>query len=298
MLKENLTSGQSDENLGGQGGSADFSQPAAAGAGIPQGSIVQSPTAEESAYPSNFPSFSAPTVTGTAENRSLGMQVGQTTVTLGLHQPIYRNLDNQPAKILKVLNMAAAILLIMAALYRFIGGAGAHIKCNQGKFNEDFCGGKDCKVEENPQTTEAVGAIDCKLFMDRYISVPADGFTDFIITLYVLFLAVVNLTEEVKSHLVDWFMKPMGFMGNLSGRGLYYLFVSSLVMTKSHSFLTGVGGTVMAIGFLYLLIYVVVKYTAFGDRLGVHAYQEQDENPAVPKEQPAPAGGGPTHSVV
>eukprot|EP00961_Rhodomonas_salina_P249919 3378044-Rhodomonas_salina.1 len=43
MLKENLTSGQSDENLGGQGGSADFSQPAAAGAGIPQGSSEFSP---------------------------------------------------------------------------------------------------------------------------------------------------------------------------------------------------------------------------------------------------------------
>jgi len=106
--------------------------------------------------------------------------------------------------------------------------------------------------------------------------------------MYVLFLAGVNLTEEIKSDLVEWFMRPMGFMGNLSGRGLYYLFVSALVMSNSHSFLTGCGGTVMAIGFLYLVVYGVVKFTSYGDRLGVHAYENQTEDPALPREQPAP----------
>jgi len=227
------------------------------------------------------------------------MQVGKQSLTLGLHQPIYRNLDNQPAKILKFLNMIAAVLLLIGGLFRLaysFEGAVVVPTCNQRSFNKDFCDGeKDCQVEDEEKGVE----LDCKAMM-KYMSVPNDGFMDTIVSVYIIFFAVVNLVEEIKSEKVEWFMKPLGFMGNLSGRGLYYLFVSSLVLSNSHTPLAVFGGIVMGIAFIYLIVYAVCRFTTYGDRLGVHGYQQQADAPASASASatPAPGHNPPVSSVV
>jgi hypothetical protein len=41
--------------------------------------------------------------------RTLGINVGSKSIFLGLHQPLYRDIDTPPAKILKLLNVCAAL---------------------------------------------------------------------------------------------------------------------------------------------------------------------------------------------
>ena len=70
-------------------------------------------------------------------------------------------------------------------------------------------------------------------------------------------------------HLVKKFMNHLHFLATLWGRGLFYLFMSSVVMTHAHSILMTCGALVMTLAFLYIFLHFLSEYTLYGDALGI-----------------------------
>ena len=68
----------------------------------------------------------------------------------------------------------------------------------------------------------------------------------------------INAVEELDYKRVAHFIDPyLSFMSNLMCRGLYLLFIASVIMTSSHSFLLFSGAITMTVAFLYMLLWML-----------------------------------------
>jgi len=245
---------------------------------------------DDDAYGGKGPAFPSQSAFPTMEvhhsgdaARSLGITFAGRKWLLTLHQPIYRDMDNQPAQFIKLANVIVAILIVIGAFYRFIASFSGSIAvpyCDVQKFAEEFCvAGTDpstCSIPIDPNGT-AKGtevSLNCE-WVKQHTSLPSDGFELFIQACFVIYFGFVNLMEEINDRAVQGLMGQLTFMSTLHGRGLYLLFVSALLMSHSHSMLMVVSALVMTVAFGYLVLAVLCKYTGHGERLGVHAYQVQ-----------------------
>jgi hypothetical protein len=77
----------------------------------------------------------------------------------------------------------------------------------------------------------------------------------------------INAVEELDYKRVAHFLDPyLSFLSNLMCRGLYLLFIASLIMTSSHSFLLFSGALTMTVAFLYMLLWMLRLYVCVSVR--------------------------------
>eukprot|EP00960_Hanusia_phi_P077996 768766-Hanusia_phi.AAC.6 len=195
------------------------------------------------AYPSKVTSFA---YGGSAEasNRTFAVTVSGRTFLFGLHQPVYRDMEDKTAQIFKFLNMICALLMIACGIYRFFASF-------SGRMVVESCDAPKLAALQNT-CNNSITDITCGLVKD-VIKIPADGFQIFIVSCFIIFFGVVIFIDEVRSDLVSWILQYVDAVNNILGRGLYLLLLSSIVMTSSHTFLL---------------------YTSLGERVGIHHYNQ------------------------
>eukprot|EP00802_Teleaulax_amphioxeia_P021793 Tamp_22177.p1 GENE.Tamp_22177~~Tamp_22177.p1 ORF type:complete len:199 (+),score=44.08 Tamp_22177:428-1024(+) len=184
-------------------------------------------------------------------------------------------MHDKPAIFFKSMNLVVALLLCASALYRLIASFGGHIV-------EVRC--KD-KVITGLMLSNSTGAVDVECSkMLPFVTVSPDGFELFVQSCFVFVFTGINAVEELDYKRVANILDPyVSFMSNLMCRGLYLLFIASITMTASHSFLLFSGAVAMTVAFLYMLLWMLSHYTSHGQKLGVQSYDTQ-----VPDDFEAP----------
>jgi len=160
-----------------------------------------------------------------SSNRMVSFTLGGKTIQLSVHQPIYRNMQDKPAIFFKIMNGVVGVLLLASCLYRFFASFSGHIV-------EVRC--KDAVITLALNDTEVHG-VDCALLLP-YVSASPDGFELWVQSCFLIAFTSINVLEEFDYKRVAAILDPyLSFMSNLMFRGLYLLFISSLIMTASHS---------------------------------------------------------------
>mmetsp|Transcript_55554 Transcript_55554/g.81659 ORF Transcript_55554/g.81659 Transcript_55554/m.81659 type:complete len:269 (-) Transcript_55554:232-1038(-) len=208
---------------------------------------------------------------GDSSSRTVPLTLAGKTIVLSLHQPIYRNMQDKPAIFFKMMNVVVSLLLCVSGLYRLVAGFWGHIvdvRCKSETF-------------ELPVLTNST--IACKDILP-FVTVSPDGFELFVQSCFVTAFTVINVLEEFDYKRVASIMEPyLSFMSNLLFRGLYLLFLASLIMTASHSFLLFTGALTMTTAFLYMILWGLSHHTSHGSKLGVQNYDTR-----VPDDFEAP----------
>ena len=155
----------------------------------------------------------------------VSVTLGGKTIHLSVHQPIYRNMQDKPAIFFKIMNGVVGVLLLASCLYRFFASFSGHIV-------EVRC--KDAVITLAVNGTQ-LKDIDCTLLLP-YVSASPDGFELWVQSCFLIAFTSINVLEEFDYKRVAAILDPyLSFMSNLMFRGLYLLFISSLIMTASHS---------------------------------------------------------------
>lgn len=213
------------------------------------------------------------------DNRTATLSLGGKTLTLSLHQPIYRNMQDKPAIFFKIMNMIVAVLLCISAIYRFFASFSGHIvivRCKNDIINDLVDASGEGQIE-----------VECKDVL-KHVEASPDGFELFVQSCFIIVFTSINVLEEFDYRRVAGVIDTyVNFMSSLIFRGLYLLFIASLVMTASHSFLLFSGALAMTVAFLYILLWGLSHFTSHGSRLGVQSY-----NPQPPDDFEAPLPGG------
>eukprot|EP00283_Hemiselmis_rufescens_P008591 CAMPEP_0173419972 /NCGR_PEP_ID=MMETSP1357-20121228/1626_1 /TAXON_ID=77926 /ORGANISM="Hemiselmis rufescens, Strain PCC563" /LENGTH=298 /DNA_ID=CAMNT_0014382707 /DNA_START=33 /DNA_END=925 /DNA_ORIENTATION=- len=258
-----------------QGGAGDFG----GGGGGSGGNGAVDLDTEDAYGNTGFPP--AGTVQPDSGARAVHLNFGKRSVFLGLHQPLYEHMDTRPAKILKMCNVIASILIIIGGCYRLFASFSGPVvqpECSRDRFRDKFCPGKNadqCFLMHNKTDREGdFEHIDCTWIL-TYANSPGDGFPNFVVAVFLVFYGIVAFCEEVYENTVKSMMTHLHFLATLWGRGLFYLFTSSIVMTHAHTILMLCSSLVMALAFVYILLYVIVEYTHHGSRLGI---RRQDQS--------------------
>ena len=117
--------------------------------------------------------------------------------------------------------------------------------------------------------------------------VSPDGFELFVQSCFILVFTGINVLEEGDYKRVADILDPyLTFLSNHLFRGLYLLFIASLIMTASHSFLLFSGAIAMTIGFLYMILWGLRHFTSHGETLGDGS--AHDAQVPVPNDFEAP----------
>merc|ERR1712216_69424 len=208
---------------------------------------------------------------GHGSARTATLSLGGKTVPLSLNQPIYRNMQDKPAIFFKIMNCIVAIFLCAAAIYRFFASFGGHIV--EIRCKEDTITGL-----KNSSGTEVNDSFDCADLLP-FVEPSPDGFELFVQSCFVILFTSVNVLEEIDYNRVANIVNTYAsFMSSLAFRGLYLLFIASLVMTASHTFLLFAGALAMTVAFLYILLWGLSHFTSHGQSLGLEEYNQQIGN--------------------
>ena len=164
---------------------------------------------------------------GDCSNRTVSVSLGGKTIYLSVHQPIYRNMQDKPAIFFKIMNGAVGVLLLASCLYRFFASFSGHVV-------EVRC--KEKTITELKTTNgTAIEAFDCEQVLP-FVSASPDGFELWVQSCFLTVFTSINVLEEFDYKRVASILDPyLSFMSNLMFRGLYLLFIASLIMTASHS---------------------------------------------------------------
>lgn len=135
--------------------------------------------------------------------RRVQLNFGKRNVYLGLHQPLYKDIDTGTAKVMKLCNVSASILLIIGGFYRLMASFGGPVvlpECNADAFRNKFCPGVDpsaCYL--TPSSNYSIAEferINCEWIL-KYARTPGDAFPNFVVAAFVLFYGIVAWLEEV-----------------------------------------------------------------------------------------------------
>ena len=188
-------------------------------------------------------------------------------------------MQDKPAIFFKIMNMIVAVLLCISAIYRFFASFSGHIvivRCKNDIINDLVDASGEGQIE-----------VECKDVL-KHVEASPDGFELFVQSCFIIVFTSINVLEEFDYRRVAGVIDTyVNFMSSLIFRGLYLLFIASLVMTASHSFLLFSGALAMTVAFLYILLWGLSHFTSHGSRLGVQSY-----NPQPPDDFEAPLPGG------
>jgi hypothetical protein len=195
---------------------------------------------------------------------------------------------------MKLCNVTASILLIIGGFYRLMASFGGPVVlplCNKDSYRDRYCPGMadpdQCYLSPSVanHSIAEMEKINCDWVL-QYAESPADGFPNFVVAAFVLFYGIVAWLEEVYENTVKGLMNHLHFLATLWGRGLFYLFMSSVIMTHSYSLLMITSSMVMALAFVYIILHFLSTYTNYAERFGIRK--------SYPSPEPEVGVGGPS----